>query len=163
MKYMQKYVLVHTLEPIADNTQFSMSDWPLHVTLSPRFAVDIKQPDLVTDLKNLLAKKKPIKTIVKNDERFGQDHHILVSLLDLTSELYELHNEVLDLLEFYGAVFDDPNYSRSGYRPHVTVQKTGRVNMGDDITINSLTLVDMYPEQNIKKRKILETYPFKKI
>ncbi len=140
-----------------------MSDWPLHVTLSPRFAVDIKQPNLVTDLKNLLAKKKPIKTIVKKDEKFGQDHHILVSLLELTSKLLELHNEVLDLLESYGAIFDEPNFSRSGYRPHITVQKSGRVNRGDTIMINNLTLVDMYPEQNIKQRKILETYSLKNI
>lgn len=157
---MQKYVLVHTLEPIADNTQFSMMDWPLHVTLSPRFAVDIKQPDLVTDLKNLLAKKKLIKTIVKNDEKFGQDHHILVSLLELTSELFEFHNEVLDLLESYGAVFDEPSYSRSGYRPHITVQKSGRVNKGENIVINDLSLVDMFPDQNIRQRKIIQTLSF---
>lgn len=138
-----------------------MYDWPLHVTLSPRFAVDIKQPDLVTDLKNLLAKKKPIETIVKNDERFGQDNHILVSLLELTPELFELHNEVLDLLESYGAVFDEPGYSRTGYKPHVTVQKNGRVYKGDSITIDSLTLVDMFPDQDIKLRKVLETYIFK--
>ena len=158
---MQKYVLIHILEPVANNTQFSMYDWPLHVTLSPRFAVDIKRTGLIESLRTLIAKKKPLTTIVENDEHFGLESKIHVSLLNLTIELFELHNEVLDLLESYGAVFDEPGYSRSGYKPHITVQKNGRVYKGDSITIDSLTLVDMFPDQDIKLRKVLETYIFK--
>lgn len=138
-----------------------MYDWPLHVTLSPRFAVDIDQKHFLTDLSNLISKQNPVKTIVKKDASFGRDSQIHVSLLDLTPQLFKLHNDLLDLLESYGAVFDEPNYSRSGYKPHVTVQKSGRVFEGDIITIDSLTLVDMFPERDIKQRKILETYRFR--
>lgn len=158
---MQKYVLIHILEPIANNTQFSMYDWPLHVTLSPRFAVDIKQKGFNANLNNLITKQNPVKTIVKKDAKFGKDSQVHVSLLDLTPQLFELHNELLDLLESYGAVFDEPKYSRSGYKPHVTVQKAGRVFEGDTITIDSLTLVDMFPECDIKQRKVLKTYRFR--
>lgn len=158
---MQKYVLIHILKPVANNTQFSMYDWPLHVTLSPRFAVDIEQKGFDADLSNLITKQNPVKTIVKKDASFGKDSQVHVSLLDLTSQLFKLHNDLLDLLESYGAVFDEPNYSRSGYLPHVTVQKSGRVFEGDIITIDSLTLVDMFPERDIKQRKVLKTYRFR--
>ncbi|HMS23932.1 MAG TPA: 2'-5' RNA ligase family protein [Candidatus Saccharibacteria bacterium] len=158
---MQKYVLIHNLKPIVKNTQFSMYDWPLHLTLSPRFAVDIEQKGFDADLSNLITKQKPFKTTVKNDEYFGLESKIHVSLLDLTPQLFELHNELLDLLESYGAVFDEPNYSRSGYIPHVTVQKSGRVFEGDIIKINSLSLVDMFPDGDIKQRKVLKNYKFK--
>lgn len=158
---MQKYVLIHILEPVANNTQFSMYDWPLHVTISPRFAVDIEQKGFDADLSNLITDQKPVTTIVNKDASFGKDSQVHVSLLELTPQLFELHNELLDLLESYGAVFDEPKYSRSGYLPHVTVQKSGRVFEGDTITIDSLTLVDMFPDQDIKQRKVLKNYKFK--
>lgn len=155
---MQKYVIIHLLQPLEDGSEFNMRDWPLHVTLSPRFSVDIDQPGFYEALQEVVRDYEPVTTTVKNDEHFGQDAHVHVAILERTEKLIQLHNHLLDVLESFGATFDEPMYSRDGYRPHVTVQRSGRVHKGDEITINSLSLIDMFNKQDIKERAVIHTF-----
>lgn len=157
---MQKYVIVHLLHPLKEGTEFSMRDWPLHVTLSPRFSVDLEQPGILDALQHVARNHGAIKTVVKNDEHFGQDARVHVAMAERTEKLIELHNQLLDVLEVFGADFDEPMYSRDGYRPHVTVQRSGRVHKGDELVIDSMSLVDMFVGQDIKQRAIMKTFQF---
>lgn len=157
---MQKYVLVKLLEEVSEGTEFSMQDWPMHVTISPRFAVDWKATNLYHNLSELLAAQQPITTTAGQDEYFGANGQVHVTLLAMTPALQALHNQVLQVLSQAGAVFDEIQYTGKNYRAHVTVQKRGRVHKGDEVTINNLTIVDMFPGQDIKQRKILRTINF---
>lgn len=154
---MQKYVLVKFLEDITEGTEFLASKWPLHVTLASNFAVDWEGVDLSNKLAELLTKQEPVKTVAGDDEYFGPSRQIRVTTLEMTPELRSMHDSIVSLLESVGAVFDEPRYIKEGYRAHATVQLNARLRKGDAVTIDELTLVDMFPHDDIDQRKVLKT------
>lgn len=154
---MQKYVLVKFLEGVADELEFSVDAWPLHVTLAANFSVDWENTDLHSKLDALLARKAPIKVTAGHDEYFGPAKQTRVTVLHMTPALVSLHKDIFELLKQAGAIFDEPRYLNEGYRAHATVQAHRRLNEDDEILIDELTIVDMFPHNDISQRKILRT------
>lgn len=154
---MQKYVIIKLLEPIKEGTQFAASEWPLHVTLVPRFALNLEDTGLLEKLAALLRSHKPVEVVAGTDELFGEFNNIKVTLLEKTPELMNLHNTIISLLKSAGAVFDEPSFIEEGFRPHVTVQSKRRVHQGDLVKIDELNLIDMFPGGDINQRKVLKT------
>jgi 2'-5' RNA ligase len=152
---MQKYVLVQLLEGMDEGTEFPATNWPLHVTLASNFIVDCENTNLLEKLSALLANRKPIKIIAGEDEYFGQQKHIQVMLLEMNAELASLHNDIVALLKSVGAVFDEPQYLEAGYRAHASVQRHVRLHKGDVVNIDELTIIDMFPHNDIQQRKVL--------
>src|SRR6266852_980706 len=142
---MQKYVLVSLLEKMDEGTEFPATNWPLHVTLASNFVVDWERTNLLEKLSALLAGRKPIVTTAGDDEHFGPQKQVHVTLLEMSDELKSLHNDIIALLKSVGAVFDEPQYLEDGYRAHATVQRHVRLHKGDTVHINALTIVDMFP------------------
>ena len=77
--------------------------------------------------------------------------------MDMTPELMNLHKQIIKTLRDAGAIFDEPQFNEDGYRAHATVQKAHRLNEGDSVLIDEVTIVDMFPNQDITRRKILKT------
>lgn len=154
---MQKYVLVSLLERMNEGTEFAATNWPLHVTLASNFVVDREATGLFEELSALLAERKPIVTTAGDDEHFGPQKQVHVTLLKMNEELKSLHNDIIFLLKNVGAVFDEPRYLEEGYRAHATVQSHARLHKGDMVHIDALTIVDMFPHNDISRRKLLET------
>jgi hypothetical protein len=75
------------------------------------------------------------------------------------SELLALHTAIVHLLEEYGGVFNSPEHTRDRFIAHSTIQREGRLQKGDEVTVNSVALVDMFPNGNGEKRKIIDIYP----
>jgi hypothetical protein len=157
MNFTQKYALVQLLEGMAEGTEYPSSSWPLHVTVADTFAVDWDKNDLRKKLEQLLASLKPATAVGDHDEFFGPEKQTHVTILDMSKELVELHYKVVELLESAGAVFNDPQYAKEGFKAHATIQPHARVNKGDDITFNALTIIDMFPNSDPYQRKILKT------
>jgi hypothetical protein len=158
---MQKYVLVSFLAPIEDGTEFMVGHWPLHTTLVSNFAVDLASHDIETKLAELFRRVPAFETVALQDDNFGPQGQVPVTLLDLTPEFAALHSAAVRLLQGQGAVFDEPQYLEAGFKPHVTVQTDGRVQQGDVIRIASVTLVDMFPGDDIQQRKVMRTFELK--
>lgn len=158
ISFMQKYVLVQLLQPVPENTEFSMQDWPLHVTISPRFAVDWEASNLSDRLSRLLRDMPAIQATAGDDAHFGANGEVHVTLVNMTPALQSLHDKVLAVLHDAGAVFDEIEYTGQNYRAHATVQNGGRLHKGDAIMIDRLTLIDMFPHQDIKQRKVLGSF-----
>ena len=53
-KFTQKYVLVHTFKDLPDGYEYSMADWPLHVTLADVFSIQGDYKDLIVNCANVL-------------------------------------------------------------------------------------------------------------
>jgi len=160
-KFTQKWALITFLEPVADGTEFSWKDWPLHTTLADVFAVDWNDTNLTGRLAQLLSKQKPLETVAGEDTYFGPpESPVQVTLLQKSSELQNLHNDVVNLLKSAGAVFNTPQYTGEGYVPHSTVQKHARVYADDTVKIGSLTIVDMFPNGDGYQRKLVKTINF---
>lgn len=158
---MQKYVLVKFLENIDEGAEFSAANWPLHVTLASNFVVDWENTGLFEKLSALLAKQKPVPAIAGNDDHFGPQKQVHVTTLDMNPKLVALHEDIIAVLKSVGAVFDEPQYLEEGYRAHATVQSdTNRLRKDDAITIDEITIVDMFPRGDISQRKTLKTIKF---
>jgi 2'-5' RNA ligase len=156
-KFTQKYVLVHTIKDLPDGYEYSMADWPLHVTLADVFSIQGDYKDLLRELRECLDGRRPVKAKVIGDEWFGCNKDVHVKLIGKTSDLQKLHETVLGILVGYGAVFNNPEYTKEGFRPHSTVQKTENLEIGDYVVFDSITLIDMYPDGNPYRRRVLGT------
>jgi 2'-5' RNA ligase len=154
---MQKYVIAKFLEPIADGTEFDAKHWPLHVTLVSNFVVDRKAVGLFEKLAELAANERPATAIADDDDYFGPQKQVHVTTLVMAPELRALHNRIMALLKRDGAVFDAPQYQEEGYRAHATVQAR-RLHKGDSVVIDELTVVDMFPNDDIDRRRTMKTF-----
>lgn len=155
---MQKYVIATFLEPIIDGTEFDAKHWPLHVTLASNFVIDRKATGLFEKLSELGTNEQVIATTAGEDDYFGLHKQVHVTTLVMTPELRALHNNIIALLKNLGATFDEPQYQEKGYRAHVTVQADKRLHKGDAVSISNLTVVDMFPGNDIRRRRIMQTF-----
>lgn len=135
-----------------------MADWPPHVTVADVFAIDRRTTDIDTKLAARLAAIAPVVTTVLREATLGTTP---VMLLEKTADFKELHESIVQLLEQNGAAFNTPEFVHDGFLPHSTIQKSGRLHQGEQCIIDSVTLVDMFPEGNWQQRRVLATYGLK--
>ena len=153
MQYSQKYSLVGFLEHQPKGFEYNMSDWPLHMTFADVFAIDRNSTDIDEKMENVLRSQHAVLVKPKHQAKLGDTTVILV---EKTDELAELHTMVVDLLEQNGAIFNTPAFTREGFLPHCTIQKSGMLQK--DVVIDELALVDMFPNSDWRQRKILATF-----
>lgn len=158
-QFSQKYTIVHFFKPLADGTGFASSDWPPHITLAETFAIHSSTSDLIDTLSRVSKNHLPVQTTALDDAHFGPDHSIPVTLIDTSPVLSTLHNDIITVLkDSCGATFNNPQYVQQGYRAHSTIRPDARLHAGDHITINSLSIVDMFPNNDPYRRKVIQTF-----
>jgi 2'-5' RNA ligase len=154
----QKYTIVQLLEDRQEGDEYAPSDWPLHVTLSDIFAIDHDINDVFLQLAELLSTIKPTDVTAGHDAYFGADKRTQVTLLAMNEELIALHQDVIALLKCNGATFNTPQYIETGFRAHATVRPHARLYYGDKVRFDALSVIDLFPDKNPNKRKILKTF-----
>lgn len=152
---MQKYVIVQFLEDTPVGDEFDMSEWPLHVTLVANFAVNLPQNKVIEHFNHIVAQQCVCESKAAEDDYFGPEKQVHVTVLEPTKQLMDIHLNLIAYIKKLDAVFDEPKYLESGYRAHATIQKIQTLQLGDKVRIEELSLIDMFPGQNIKKRKVL--------
>jgi hypothetical protein len=160
MSYSQKYCLVSFIQPINSGAEFNMTDWPLHVTLVDVFAIDRESTNIESELAELLSNQPSVDTFASKESILGTAE---VVLLEKTGELINLHTNLIDLLEKNGAIFNSPEFTREGFLPHSTIQKTGKIHVGDKVAINTITFVDMFPNGDWRQRRILNIFKLQSV
>lgn len=158
--FTQKYALIHSLQPLDDGYEYSMENWPLHVTLADVFAIEGDPADLLTDLKRDFDSSDVVSAVVTGDQWFGDDGEVHVKILDKTSGLDRMHDKVLKCLGNYDVVFNQPAYTREGFVAHSTVQKDASLQDGDLVVFDSLTLIDLFPNEDAYRRRVVGTVYF---
>lgn len=159
-KFTQKYVLVHTIKDLPNGYEYVMEDWPLHVTLADVFSIKGTPDDLLHELEHQLSTLTPVTSTVVGETWFGENQNVHVMLLEKTDALQQLHEEILSILDHFNVQFNDPQYTRGGFRPHSTVQKNEALALGDTVTFDSITLIDLFPDEKPYRRRILGTVYF---
>jgi len=154
--YTQKYCIVSFLSNIAEGVEFDMKSWPLHVTQVGVFAID-DVTDIYNRLEQIAYKTNCIDTQIQGDAMFGDTK---VNLVENTKDLYMLHKAIVGLLVDGGAVIQSPDHQLEGFKPHCTVQDKERVVTGQKITLQSISIIDMFPDANWQKRKTIKNYFF---
>ncbi len=155
--FTQKYTIIQLFEDVPDGAQFSASGWPLHATIADTFAIDWDVPTMIDKLTHLLNFHAPATSVVEDDRFFGDQGQVQVALLRKTDDLVKLHYDVIECLTQGGWKPNDPQFAKEGFLPHSTVQKHARLNKGDEVTFNALTIIDMFPDENPYQRKVIKT------
>ena len=132
-----------------------MSEWPPHVTLADVFAIDRRNTDIDLKLTSMIQNYRLISITTAKDAKLGDTEVVLIKE---NAELNELHTKIVDILEANGAVFNTPAFTRSGFLPHCTVQKSGRVQINEKYGIKQVALVDMFPNGDWQQRKVLGVF-----
>lgn len=133
---------------------FPMTEWPLHITIADTFAVDVTDA-LLRDLTEYLASFTYTVTRVQSEGMLGTTD---VWLLENTPELQAFHGALVDVLERHGAVFNTPEFTRGGFIPHITKQPNVDMKIGDTVSIDLVSLVDMFPNNDWQQRRVMRRF-----
>lgn len=142
---MPRLVVVLPLLPLGVGDGFPLRTWPLHVTVAPTFVLDAGAAAVAAAVAPVVAASVPIAVTAGGEEGFGRSGRIPVTVLLPSQELSALHARLLDVLGGLGAVFDDPEYTGTGYRAHVSVTRDARLPDGEVALLEKAALVDMEP------------------
>lgn len=160
-KFTQKYTIIQLFEDVPEGTQFSASSWPLHATIADTFAIDWDVQTMIEKLTGLLSSHTPAASVVEDDRFFGDEGQVQVALLRKTDDLVKLHHDVIELLEQGGWKPNDPQFAKEGFLPHSTVQKHARLDKGNEVVFDALSIIDMFPNKDPYRRKVLKTIKIK--
>lgn len=155
--FTQKYTIVQFFDDIQEGYEFSSSDWPLHSTVVDTFAIDWSIGKTAEILKGLLSTYEGVTSKAGDDRYFGENGQVQVTLIDRTESLLKLHRDILTALEAGGIILNDPQFAHDGFLPHATVQKNAHLNDGESVKFGSLSIVDMFPDKDPYRRKVLKT------
>ena len=99
----------------------------------------------------------PADSVAEDDRFFGENGRVQVVLLNRSGSLVDLHLDIVALLEDGGLALNDPQFARDGFLPHATVRKHARLNKGDEVKFTTLSIVDMFSDEDAYKRRVLKT------
>lgn len=156
-KYSQKYAIIALIEPIDEGTEFPAANFPLHITLIGVFAIRYDGKTMAQMMDNLVKEQRPVRVRVEGPAMFGPHRDVEVMTIEKSNELVDLHLKLYDLLSKAGAVFNDPQFQAEGFKPHSTVSNGQRLKTGSIVTIDSLSIIDLFPGGDGQRRKILKT------
>ena len=155
--FTQKYAIVQFFDPVDEGFEYSSDNWPLHSTIVDTFAINWSVNEMVAQLTELLCRHAPAYSTAEEDRLFGENGDIRVTLLDRSESLVALHLNVVTALERGRLILNDPQFARDGFLPHTTVQKHARLNKGDKVRFTALSIIDMFPDADAYKRRVLKT------
>ena len=158
---MSLFVVVLPLSPLKVDDSFSVSDWPLHVTVVPTFSIDLSATDVAAEMATEFGSHDTVTVSAGQDELFGPLANILVTVVEDSPALRFLHLSLTASLKALGATFESPAFVANGYRAHVTVTQHCRVTAGDELRLEQFALVDMHPEPSTDRRRVTATFPLR--
>jgi hypothetical protein len=156
----QKYTVVHFFENQTQGLNFPAKEWPLHSTLLDIFTLHQPLYVLQAELQSIARTTEPFNIEATGETMFGTNHDIAVTLLAKDPALLELHEKLSALTEAASLTFDHPEFVGTGFIPHASIQSSGKLIIGKSYRISHISLVDMYPDENISRRAIMSTYYF---
>jgi hypothetical protein len=155
----QKYCLVHFVRPVETGTEFHMTEWPLHITLAGVFAHNDPEIDIAAKLARMLAKQPAIVAHAIKEAPAGLTP---VVLFKKRHDILRLHHRIADFLEAHKVAFRTPEFMHHEYLPHCTIQNGAEPPADRKLRINTVALVDMQPDGDWRRRKVLATFGLRK-
>lgn len=159
-QYSQKYTVVCFFKPQETFSNFSALAWPMHVTILDTFKTDW-QPDMLCSRLSSVAKTiAPFDTIPTEKAMLGEDKTIPVRLLQREGAMLALHNRLMSLVDEGLFIFNTPQFVGEGFLPHATDQEDYQVKIGTSYRLDNISLVDMFPDNDYTRRRVIGTFNF---
>ncbi|MDB5244374.1 MAG: 2-5 ligase family protein [Parcubacteria group bacterium] len=139
MDIMRKFVIVSLLTKDCPTT-FQKTDWPLHLTLARPFLSPDSNEELIQKVTLACANQTPLVTRGVSRALFDRyQRKIAATEVEHTPELLRLHTQIRDAIGPVQAVGE----SYDTFRPHVSDQAAEAIEVGQIITLDSVSLVEM--------------------
>jgi hypothetical protein len=160
----QKYCLISLLEPVDETgfVKFSWKDWVLHVTFAGVHFAEWNN-EMIYEFEKLIQSVENFKVKTLNQGKLGVGETSAdVVFVEKRNDVLNLHSLIIDFLDSHNAVFNNPEWNRTGFIPHSTIQKHAQVPENEIIPINNIVLIDMFPDGDGYMRKIIRVFKLKK-
>lgn len=128
------------------------------MTLLANFTLGKPLEQLDSELSNFAFQQKPFDIRTAGEALFGPSQNVAVSLIQPNKNIQQMHEILSSIASKLGADFDEPAFMGDGYRPHVTIQVDSHLSDKQLVTLNDFTLIDMFPDSDMNRRRIVETY-----
>jgi 2'-5' RNA ligase len=154
---MARFVVVLPLVPLAAGDEFTVADWPLHVTLVEPFQTRLGAEDiarLVGDVDGIAHGSQVIHAAAGEEDMFGRRRDVPVTLVRDGGELAALRARTIDALAAAGVDVR----SRLDFRPHVTRKHHGRLRPGERVRLDTVALIDMRPSEGAHHRRVVAAW-----
>jgi len=154
---MARFVVVLPLLPLAAGDEFTVADWPLHVTLVEPFPSDLPADELARRLGRvggIGVDAAAIRAEAGEEAMFGRRRDVPVTLVHDDGELAALRGRTLDAL---GTAGIEPR-ARLDFRPHVTRKHHGQLRPGDRVVLDTVALIDMRPPEGAHHRRVVAAW-----
>jgi 2'-5' RNA ligase len=152
---MARFVVVLPLMALEAGDEFTVADWPLHVTLVEPFSTERSAADVTDALARVAAGTTVIHAAADGDAMFGRRRDVPVTLVRDGGELAALREQALMAL---GTIGVDLGRPRLEFRPHVTHKRHGRLRLGDRVELERLALIDMRPPEGSHHRRVVANW-----
>lgn len=149
---MARFVVVLPLVPLATGDEFTVADWPLHVTLVEPFATEQPAGVVADAVRAAAADSAVVRATAGEEAMFGRRRDVPVTLVRDGGELAGLRRKALDALHRAGV---DTGHLRADFRPHVTRKHHGRLRSGERIALDTVALIDMRPPEGSHHRRVV--------
>ncbi|MCD2444170.1 2'-5' RNA ligase family protein [Agromyces sp. SYSU K20354] len=149
---MARFVVVLPLVPLAAGDEFTVADWPLHVTLVEPFSTEHPTGLVADAVRTATTGAAVVRATAGEEAMFGRHRDVPVTLVRDGGELAALRRRTLDALHRAGI---DTGHPRAEFRPHVTRKRHGRLHTGERVTLGSVALIDMRPPEGSHHRRVI--------
>lgn len=141
---MIELAVIVPLEPMQVGDEFAHLAIPVHVTVLPNVRMrDAAVAELIRRISSLAADTSVIHTVAREVEVFGPNLDVVVTTLDSTVPIRQLHTRLLNAAHASGAESTESAFNSEGYRPHITHTPSGHVPLeSDPVTLRALVTVD---------------------
>jgi hypothetical protein len=116
--------------------------WLLHVTIVAWFKSGLSSEEIARQLGDRLQGIKPFSATMGGEEHLGFGGKALVNIVQLPSPFMEIQKRVEQALDELGVEMTGTRGTWDGpYKPHVTVQESGRLQEGETFQCDRLYIV----------------------
>jgi 2'-5' RNA ligase len=152
---MARFVVVLPLVPLIAGDEFTVADWPLHVTLVEPFQTDLPSSAVAEAVGRVAAEAAVVRASGGDEAMFGRRRDVPVTLVDDAGTLEPLRERALAALGSAGVHLARV---RPDFRPHVT-RKHGRLlRPGEPVVLDTVALVDMHPAVGSHHRSVVAAW-----
>ncbi|MDZ7786522.1 MAG: hypothetical protein U5L95_05405 [Candidatus Saccharibacteria bacterium] len=156
--FTQKWAVASFFGDLPAGFEFHKTNTPLHATLAGVFSINLNGQSIADILSKHLKDANPFSIKGEQIEQWGE---ISVTTIKDSAAFNSLYKGVQNVLLKNGAAFNEPQYLADGFCPHVTVQKSEKLQPGEKAIIDRVSLVDMFPNNDGTRRRITTTFKLK--
>lgn len=152
---MARFVVVLPLEPLAAGDEFTVADWPLHVTLVEPFQTELPPTAVAEVVGRIAGDAQVIRASGGDEAMFGRRRDVPVTLVREGGALAPLRDRALAALGDAGV---DLGRVRPDFRPHVTRKHERELRPGEPVVLETVALVDMHPAAGSHHRSVVAAW-----